>query len=94
MKEREGMFNRTVFAIATIAVVGALVSTSVPVLARSHAKSSAAATDDNSACRRDVRRLCRHVKADGGSGAFLGCLQEHRSRLSKACNEALKSHGL
>jgi hypothetical protein len=88
------MFNRIVFAIAAIAIVGALVSTSVPVLAKSHKTSNAAASDDNSACRRDVRRLCRHIKADGGSSAFLGCLQEHRSRLSKACNEALKSHGL
>jgi hypothetical protein len=97
--ERQEMFNRIVFAVTAIAVAGVLVTASAPALARSHTKSSAAATengapDDNSACRRDVRRFCRHVKAGEGSGAFLTCLQDHRSRLSKPCDHALKSHGL
>ena len=48
---------------------------------------------EQAACRPDVRKFCRDVKPDSGSGAFLVCLQQHRANLSKACREVLESHG-
>ena len=48
-------------------------------------------TDEEAACRPDVRRFCHAVK-EGGN--FLGCLQEHRKKLRPACRNVLKSHGL
>ena len=47
---------------------------------------------EQAACRADVRRYCSAVKASD-SGAFLSCLQAHRSKLSKACLAVLVSHG-
>jgi len=48
-------------------------------------------TDDEAACRPDVRRFCHAVK-EGGN--FLGCLQEHRKKLRRQCLAVLESHGL
>ena len=48
---------------------------------------------EQAACRPDVRRLCRAVPANAGSGAFLSCLQANRPKLSAACAAVLKSHG-
>jgi hypothetical protein len=44
------------------------------------------------ACARDVSRLCRAQMNDGDS-AVLGCLKQHRSRLSKACAKVLTDNG-
>ena len=83
------------FSKAIIAVSIMLVASATPCLAesRNHGQSEGTPQEE-SACRRDTRRLCRHVKADEGSGAFLSCLQEHREALSKACKTVLESHGL
>lgn len=95
------MFSKTIIALAIV-----LVTAATPCLAQSrgHGKSAAPTAQDgtvqegtaeeNSACRRDTRRLCRHVKVDEGSGSFLACLQEHRAKLSKACREVLELHGM
>jgi hypothetical protein len=48
---------------------------------------------EQAACRSDVRRYCSAVKAHSDSGAFLSCLQAHRSKLSKSCLSVLVSHG-
>lgn len=48
---------------------------------------------EQAACRPDVRRLCRDLKPDTGSGVFLACLQTNRAKLSKACRDVLESHG-
>ena len=48
---------------------------------------------DEAACRPDVRRYCRDVPENAGDFAFLACLQQNRSRISKACNEVLVRHG-
>ena len=47
---------------------------------------------ENDACARDVARHCRAVMNDGDS-AVLACLQQHRTRISKACNKVLTDHG-
>jgi len=44
------------------------------------------------ACSRDVSRLCRAHMGEGDQ-AVLACLQQNRSRLSKACDKVLTEHG-
>jgi hypothetical protein len=44
------------------------------------------------ACSRDVSRFCRKVM-DQGDFTILACLQEHRPKLTKACNQVLLNHG-
>ena len=44
------------------------------------------------ACARDVSRFCRAQMNDGDM-VVLACLQQNRSRISKACQAVLASHG-
>jgi len=48
--------------------------------------------DEQAACSRDVQRHCRKV-IDQGDFTILACLQAVRPKLSKACDQVLKSHG-
>jgi hypothetical protein len=92
------MFSKAIFAVATIAVAVTLLVAPAPANAQSKAKSVSTAQggteQGDTACRRDTRRLCRQVKAEEGSNGYLSCLQKHRTQLSKACKDVLKSHGL
>jgi len=54
--------------------------------------SEASAQQGNDACARDVTRFCRVVMNDGDM-AILGCLKQHRARLSKACEKVLTDNG-
>lgn len=89
------MPSKITFAIAVV-----LIAAAMPADAQTRSKANAATIaqggteQENAACRRDTRRLCRHIKADAGNSAFLSCLQEHRKNLSKGCDEVLKSHGM
>ncbi|MCB1413127.1 MAG: hypothetical protein KDJ76_08375 [Xanthobacteraceae bacterium] len=47
---------------------------------------------EQKACARDVTRHCRKLM-DQGDFVILGCLQQHRARLSKACARVLADHG-
>ncbi len=47
---------------------------------------------EQKACSRDVQRFCRPV-IDQGDLVILGCLQQNRAKLSKACDQVLKDHG-
>jgi hypothetical protein len=47
---------------------------------------------EQAACSRDVQRFCRPV-IDQGDFTILACLQQHRPKLSTACNQVLKNHG-
>ena len=49
-------------------------------------------SDDQKACRGDARRHCRDVLSQGDF-AVLGCLREHRSKLSEGCRGVLTRHG-
>jgi hypothetical protein len=51
-------------------------------------------TEQQDACRPDVRRFCHQIRADAGDGAFLACLQSNRARLSANCRAVLESHGM
>ena len=48
--------------------------------------------EEQAACSRDVQRFCRPV-IDQGDFTILACLQQHRPKLSSACNQVLKNHG-
>jgi len=81
--------------MTTAAVVLALLASAMPALGQNGAQGMSSGTpEEQAACRRDVRKFCRHIKAGAGDGAFLHCLQEHRAKLSKACGNVLKSHGV
>ncbi|MGB9114405.1 hypothetical protein [Bradyrhizobium sp.] len=54
--------------------------------------SEASAQQGHDACARDVSRFCRAVMNDGDS-VVLGCLKQHRARLSKACEKVLTDNG-
>ena len=54
--------------------------------------SPALAQQGHDACARDVTRLCRAQMNDGDQ-VVLSCLQQNRSRLSKACQKVLADHG-
>jgi Cysteine rich repeat len=58
------------------------------VLAISHVS----AQRGHDACARDVSRFCRAQMNDGDS-VVLGCLKQHRSRLSRACDKVLTENG-
>ena len=83
-------------AIITVAIFFVAAS-ATPSLAQRETRQTqtmSGTSEEEAACRRDTRRLCRSVKPDEGQGAFLACLQEHRKSLSKGCRAALESHGL
>jgi hypothetical protein len=48
--------------------------------------------EEQKACNRDVQRFCRPV-IDQGDLVILSCLQQNRTRISKACDQVLVSHG-
>jgi hypothetical protein len=54
--------------------------------------SAASAQQGHDACARDVSRFCRAQMNDGDQ-VVLACLQQHRSRLSRACAKTLADHG-
>jgi hypothetical protein len=56
------------------------------------ATSGASAEQGREACARDVSRLCRSLMSSGDS-VVLGCLKQHRGRLSRACDKILTEHG-
>jgi len=56
------------------------------------ATSPASAQQGHDACARDVTRFCRAQMNDGDS-AVLGCLKQHRGRLSRACDKVLTDNG-
>lgn len=47
---------------------------------------------EQAACSRDVHRHCRQLIGQGDL-TILACLQQHRPKISAACDQVLKSHG-
>jgi Cysteine rich repeat len=47
---------------------------------------------EQKACSRDVQRHCRAV-IDQGDLSILACLQQNRPKISRACDQVLRSHG-
>ena len=67
-----------------------LLSISVSTGAMAQQRSGTA--EEQAACSRDVQRYCRPV-IDQGDFTILACLQQHRPKLTAACNQVLKNHG-
>jgi hypothetical protein len=83
--------------VIVLATVFLLVAAAAPSFAQGSMQRglfSAGTPQEEAACRRDVRKFCRHVKAGAGNDAFLRCLQQNRSKLSNACGDVLRSHGV
>jgi len=53
---------------------------------------SAQSAHEHDACARDVARFCRAHMNDGDQ-VVLSCLQQNRSRISRACEKVLVEHG-
>ncbi|RIK96894.1 MAG: hypothetical protein DCC74_09200 [Proteobacteria bacterium] len=47
---------------------------------------------EQDACTRDVTRYCRKLM-DQGDLVILSCLQQNRTKLTKACQQVLVRHG-
>jgi hypothetical protein len=65
---------------------------SIPVSTSAIAQQRSGTPDEQKACARDVQRFCRPV-IDQGDFTILACLQQHRPKLSTACDQVLKNHG-
>jgi hypothetical protein len=61
--------------------------------ASSTAFATSGTTEQQAACRPDVRKFCHHLKEADGDDAYLGCLELNRDSLSKPCSDMLKSYG-
>ena len=70
----------------------ALALLSIPVSTDAIAQQRSGTPDEQKACARDVQRFCRPV-IDQGDFTILACLQQHRPKLSQACDQVLKNHG-
>lgn len=49
--------------------------------------------EEQAACRPDVLRFCRALKADASDSDYLACLEAHRPHLRSACRAVLSNHG-
>lgn len=65
-------------------LLGLLIAGSSTVLAQSK-------SDNDAACRPDVRRFCHTFVGDG---PILKCLQTNRAKLRKPCRAMLEGHGV
>ena len=72
--------------------LSALVFAFVTTSAMAQQQQRSGTKQEQEACTRDVTRYCRKVM-DQGDFVILGCLKENRSRLTKACQQVLASHG-
>jgi Cysteine rich repeat len=66
-----------------------LMSLSVPTVALAQHGGTDA---EQKACARDVQKFCRAVM-DQADLVVLSCLQQNRAKISKPCDQVLKSHG-
>ena len=69
-----------------------LLSTTLSSNAFAQQQARSGTPDEQKACSRDVQRHCRAV-IDQGDFTILACLQQHRPKISPACDQVLKSHG-
>jgi len=71
----------------------ALTLLSIPLSSEAFAQQQRSGTpEEQKACNRDVQKFCRPV-IDQGDFTILACLKEHRSKISSACDQVLKTNG-
>jgi hypothetical protein len=69
-----------------------LVVFALSVLATGVSAQQSGTEQEHRACGPDVKKRCTAV-IDQGDLAILGCLQQNRAKISKACNRVLVDHG-
>jgi hypothetical protein len=77
------MMRKFLFALALL---------SVSISTGAIAQQRGGTAQEQAACSRDVQRFCRPV-IDQGDLTILACLQQNRPKITKACDQVLKSHG-
>jgi Cysteine rich repeat len=70
----------------------ALTLLSLTVSSNAFAQQQRGTAEEQKACTRDAQKFCRPV-LDQGDFTVLACLKEHRSKISAACDQVLKSNG-
>jgi hypothetical protein len=83
------MIRRLIFIFATFLALGvdALFAQTPP----SSGGLFEGTAQEQAACRTDTMKFCREFVPD--SMQVLACLRQQRTRISKACQEVLSSHG-
>jgi len=80
------MHRLTLTALTILLVSGSM------ALAQSQGRAKASGgADEQNACYRDANRYCADAIPD--QFKVLACLKEHRSRLSKGCQQVLVNNG-
>ena len=72
-------------------LVAALLSLSVSAGAMAQ-QQHGGTPEEQKACAHDVQKYCRAVMNENDL-TILGCLQQNRSKLTKACDKVLTDHG-
>jgi hypothetical protein len=72
--------------------VAALLSLSVVAGAMAQQQQHGGTPEEQKACAHDVQKHCRSVMNDSDL-MILGCLQQNRPKLTKACEKVLTDHG-
>ena len=72
--------------------VAALLSLSVTAGAAAQQEQHGGTPEEQKACAHDVQKHCRSVMNDSDL-MILGCLQQNRPKLTKACEKVLTDHG-
>ncbi|SDS61331.1 hypothetical protein [Bradyrhizobium canariense] len=67
-------------------------SVSTSAIAQQQPQQRSGTPEEQAACSRDVQRHCRAV-IDQGDFTILACLQQNRTKITKACDQVLKNHG-
>ena len=75
-------------------MIGKKTAVAALLLGLAAAPAYAGSSDQQSACRSDVRRFCHQVQGGGGDDVYLSCLQAHRPRLSASCRHMLEANGV
>ena len=70
----------------------ALTLLSLTVSSNAFAQQQRGTAEEQKACTRDAQKFCRPV-LDQGDFTVLACLKKHRSKISAACDQVLKSNG-
>jgi cysteine rich repeat protein len=70
----------------------ALTLLSITISSNAFAQQQRGTAEEQKACTRDAQKFCRPV-LDQGDFTVLACLKEHRSKISAACDQVLKSNG-
>lgn len=73
-------------------LVAALLSLSVSTGAMAQQQQHGGTPEEQKACAHDVQKFCRTLMNESDL-VVLNCLQQNRTKLTKACDQVLTSHG-